>query len=56
MAWLCKVLVLKYGGARWYRRTKPFFLGMILGQYASGGMWIVIDGFTGMQGNYLFFW
>jgi len=56
VAWLCKVLVLKYGGARWYRRTKPFFLGMILGQYASGGMWIVIDGFTGMQGNYLFFW
>ena len=56
MAWVCKVLVLRYGGARWYRRTRPFFLGMILGQYASGGMWIVIDGFTGMRGNHLFFW
>jgi hypothetical protein len=55
-AWVVKVTVLRYGGAKWYRKTKPFFLGMILGQYVSGGMWILIDGFTGMQGNHLFFW
>ncbi|MBI4531318.1 MAG: hypothetical protein HY709_07320 [Candidatus Latescibacteria bacterium] len=56
VAWLTKVAVLHYGGVRLYTRTKPFFLGMILGQYLSGGLWVVIDGFTGMQGNYLFFW
>jgi hypothetical protein len=56
VAWLTKVAVLYYGGVRLYTRTKPFFLGLILGQYLSGGLWVVIDGFTGMRGNYLFFW
>jgi len=56
IAWMIKSAVLRYGGPRWYRKTLPFFLGMILGQYISGGMWIIIDGFTGMTGNYLFFW
>jgi hypothetical protein len=56
IAWMIKSAVLRYGGPRWYRKTLPFFLGMILGQYISGGMWIIIDGFTGMTDNYLFFW
>jgi len=56
IAWATKSAVLKYGGAKWYRRTLPFFLGMILGQYVSGGSWIVIDALTGTTGNYLFFW
>jgi hypothetical protein len=56
VAWLTKVAVLHYGGVRLYGRTKPFFLGMILGQYLSGGLWVVIDGLTGKQANYLFFW
>jgi len=56
LAWLVKTVVLRYGGVRWYRRTRPFFLGLILGHYVTGGLWIVIDGFTGMTGNHLFFW
>ena len=55
-AWVIKVTVLRYGGPKLYRRTRPFFLGMILGQYLSGGLWVLIDGLTGMQGNYLFYW
>ena len=56
LAWLVKTVVLRYGGVQWYRRTRPFFLGLILGHYITGGLWIVIDGFTGMTGNQLFFW
>ena len=56
LAWLVKTLVLRYGGVTLYRRTRPFFLGLILGHYVAGGLWIVIDGFTGMTGNYLFYW
>ena len=51
LAWLFKVLILKYGGARMYRKAQPLFLGMILGQLVVGGLWLVIDGFTGMMGN-----
>lgn len=56
LAWLTKTVVLRYGGVRLYRRTRPFFLGLILGHYVTGGLWIVIDSITGMTGNQLFFW
>ena len=56
IAWLVKTVVLRYGGVTLYRRVRPFFLGLILGHYAAGGLWCVIDGFTGMTGNYLFYW
>jgi len=54
IAWLVKVLVLRYGGADLYKRTRFFFLGLILGQYTVSGVWIVIDYFTGKVGNNLF--
>ncbi len=56
LAWVAKVTTLHYGGVRLYNATKPLFLGLILGQYLTGGLWLVIDGFTGVQANYLFFW
>ncbi|MFP4057334.1 MAG: DUF6785 family protein [Candidatus Brocadiia bacterium] len=54
LAWSVKSLVLRYGGAELYKRTRFFFLGLILGQYTASGMWIVIDLFTGKTGNSLF--
>jgi hypothetical protein len=56
LAWLVKTAVLRYGGVTWYQRTRPFFLGLILGHYVAGGLWILIDGFTGKTANYLFYW
>ena len=56
LAWLVKSLALRYGGVRLYRKTRPFFLGLILGHYVAGGLWIIIDGFTGMTANHLFYW
>lgn len=55
-AWIAKVATLHYGGVRLYSAVKPLFLGLILGQYLTGGLWLVIDGFMGKQANYLFFW
>jgi len=54
LAWLIKSVVLKYGGPRLYRRTRPFFLGMILGQFVCAGMWLLIDLATGMTDNVVF--
>ena len=53
LAWLIKTVILKYGGSPWYLRTRPFFLGLILGQVVVAGSWLVIDFFTGMTGNVL---
>jgi hypothetical protein len=33
VAWLLKVLILRYGGMRLYARARPFFLGMVLGEF-----------------------
>ena len=53
LAWLFKTVILKYSGSSGYTRTRPFFLGLILGQTFVSGMWLVIDYFTGMTGNIL---
>ena len=53
LAWACKAVVLKYGGPRLYESIRPFFLGMIVGQFAIYGVFWVLDSFTGMVGNYL---
>jgi hypothetical protein len=54
IAWLIKAIVLKYGGAQFYRKSLPFFLGLILGQFACSGMWSIIDQITGLRSGWLF--
>ena len=54
LAWLIKLLVLKYGGLAFYRKPRPFFLGMILGHIVPGGFFLLVDHFTGMVGNVVF--
>ena len=54
LAWLVKLMVMKYGGPSLFRRIRPFFLGFILGQYVISGIWLIIDFFTGMTDNSVF--
>lgn len=54
LAWLIKVSVLRYGGVALYRRTRPFFMGMIAGHIVPGGIFLFVDHFTGMVGNVIF--
>lgn len=49
LAWLLKSTVLKYGGPKLYRSSRFFFLGLILGQFVTAGMWLVINYFTKMS-------
>jgi len=53
LAWLCKYVMLKYGGPRLYRSSRPFFMGMILGEIAAAGSWLVVDYLSGRTGNFL---
>jgi hypothetical protein len=54
LAWLVKGLVLKYGGPALFGRTRPFFLGLIAGQFTCAGTWLIIDYFTGMTDNNIY--
>jgi hypothetical protein len=49
IAWLCKSLVLRYGGMRLFRRSLPFFLGLILGDFLNGGFWTLLGCFTSIN-------
>ena len=51
LAWGIKALVMKFGGATLYRKTRPFFVGIILGEAVCLGTWSLIDFATGMVGN-----
>ena len=51
LAWMIKGIVLKYGGPGFYQKTRPFFIGIVLGQFVVGGTWLLIDAYTGMVGN-----
>jgi hypothetical protein len=39
--WLLKALVLKYGGAGLYRRARPFFIGVIMGEVIAAIFWVL---------------
>ena len=54
LAWLLKGIILKYGGPPLYAAVRPFFLGLILGQFAICGIFWIVDAFTGNIGNYIF--
>jgi hypothetical protein len=51
IAWAAKGVVLRFGGLALYLSSRPFFLGLIMGQIFVTGLWLVIDHFTGMVGN-----
>ncbi len=54
LVWLTKGLILKFGGVSLFRQGKPFFLGLILGQYSAAVIWFLIDLVTGHTGNMVF--
>lgn len=37
VSWMVKSLILRHGGIKLYRRSIPFFLGLILGDFSVGG-------------------
>ena len=51
LAWAAKVLVLRFGVARAYTPSRPLFLGLALGQIVAGGLWLLVDAYTGKVGN-----
>jgi hypothetical protein len=49
IAWAIKSLTLRYGGMRLYRRSLPFFLGLIVGDLVNGALYTVLGGLVRMN-------
>jgi len=53
LAWLFKLTILHVGGGKLFRSLKPFFLGLILGEVVTGGVWSAIYALTVENGRVL---
>lgn len=42
IAWAVKLMILRYGGLKLYRRSLPLFLGVILGECVIGSVWTLV--------------
>lgn len=43
LTWLIKSILLRYGGLSAYRKARPFFLGLILGEFSAAFLRTIID-------------
>jgi hypothetical protein len=43
VGWLCKTLLVRFGGAQLYQRARPFFVGLILGEGLVAGGWLIVN-------------
>jgi hypothetical protein len=46
IAWAAKGLITHYGGMRFYLKARPFFLGLILGEFTLALFWTLITSIT----------
>ncbi len=43
IGWVAKNAILKAGGLRLYRRARPFFLGLVVGDCLNGAVWVILS-------------
>jgi hypothetical protein len=55
IGWLCQTLLMRYGGFNSFSRYRPLFLGMIVGAILAAGVWLFIDGVTGLRDHKLLY-
>ncbi len=49
VAWLLKWSIVHYGGMRLYAKARPFFLGMIFGEFTSAVLWTLLAAFWDLR-------
>lgn len=54
VGWMAKTLILRYGGMKGFIRARPFFLGLVLGEFTAAGLWLLIDALTGVKDHRIF--
>lgn len=43
VGWLCKSLIVRFGGAPLYQTVRPVFVGLILGEGLIAGGWLIVN-------------
>jgi len=43
LGWLAKVLILRFGGASLFHRSRNLFIGFILGEASAAGFWLIVS-------------
>jgi hypothetical protein len=56
LSWFIKWFLLSHGGLAWHRKSVPFFLGLILGEYIVGSLWSLIGVIGNMQIYRIWIW
>jgi len=54
LGWAVKGAILRWAGVRVYRQLIPGFLGFILAEFLSAGLWVLIDFAAGKPGHEIF--
>ncbi len=52
LGWFCKFCIIRYGGFKAYYRMRNFFIGLVVGEVAAGGLWVFIDFLMGIQSGW----
>lgn len=54
VAWLVKLIIVRYGGMKLHNTFVPFFLGLVLGDFFIGSVWAIIGPLIGQQAYRIF--
>jgi hypothetical protein len=46
VGWLAKWIILRFGGMKGYQMARPFFLGLILGEFTAAIIWVAVSAIT----------
>lgn len=52
IGWSMKYVIVKYGGLKAYRKARPIFLGLVLGEMTCAGIWAIIGMIAGVNTGY----
>lgn len=54
VAWLIKLLLIRYGGMKLHNTFVPFFLGLVLGDFFIGSVWAIVGPLISTQAYKIF--
>ncbi len=54
LGWGANGLVRRYGGLKGFLTFRPFFLGLVLGEFLTAAAWMLVDALLGIRGHNVF--